>query len=329
MILVTGGTGFLGSTLIKLLIDDGKAVLATKRASSEIPDLLKGSSLVEWVDVDVTDYFALADIFKEAKWVYHCAAMVSYQPGDALHMAKTNIEGTQHIVNLCLEHNVRLVHVSSIAALGQNKQNLPVSETDKWEYDKTMSSYSLSKYKSELEVWRGIEEGLDAIIVNPSLIMGVGSYKKGSGAIFEVIRKGISIYPPGSVGIVDVKDVASIMITLMERENISGERFILNSENITHKDLMQRIATLLGKKAPSIAANRLMLSLAWRAAKLLAAIRGTKPTLTRDATRAAQEKLAYSNQKITAALSYKFRSVDSTLREIADMYYKNTTQTTS
>ena len=122
MILVTGGTGFLGSTLIKLLIDDGKAVLATKREHSVIPDYLKGSSLIEWVDADVTNYFALADLFERVSQVYHCAAMVSYQPTAATQMHRTNIEGTQNVVNLCVEHKLRLVHVSSIAALGGNGQ---------------------------------------------------------------------------------------------------------------------------------------------------------------------------------------------------------------
>lgn len=325
MILVTGGTGFLGSTLIKLLIDDGKAVLATKREHSVIPAYLKGSSLIEWVDADVTNYFDLADLFERVSQVYHCAAMVSYQPTAATLMHKTNIEGTQHVVNLCLKHAVRLVHVSSIAALGRNKLGLPVSETDKWEYDRSISRYSLSKYKSELEVWRGINEGLNAVIVNPSLIMGLGSYKKGSGAIFEVVRKGIRIYPPGSVGIVDVQDVAQVMIHLMERQDIAGERFVLNSENISHRDLMQRIARLLGKKEPSIAANRMMLGAAWRLAKFASLFTGKAPAMTRETVRAAQSKLSYSNRKIIDTLAYRFLPVDHTLQKIADTYYNNET----
>src|SRR5690606_480556 len=185
--------------------------------------------------------------------------------------------------------------------------------------------YSLSKYKSELEVWRGINEGLNAVIVNPSLIMGLGSYQKGSGAIFEVIRKGISIYPPGSVGIVDVEDVARVMILLMGREDIVGERFILNSENISHQDLMQRIARLLGKKEPTIAANRIMLSWAWRLAKFASLFTGKKPAMTRETMRAAQAKLAYSNKKITDVLGYRFLPVDETLEKIANTYYSNET----
>ncbi|NGM60707.1 NAD-dependent epimerase/dehydratase family protein [Sphingobacterium sp. SGG-5] len=323
MILVTGGTGFLGSTLIKQLTDAGKAVMATKRPSSTIPEALKSSSLVEWVDADVTDYFALSDILPKVKQVYHCAAKVSYQKEDAAAMQKINIEGTQHIVNLCLLHHIRLVHVSSIAALGSNKTGLPVSETDKWEYDKKISRYALSKYKSELEVWRGMKEGLDAIIVNPSVIMGLGSYKKGSGAIFELVNNGIKIYPPGSVGIVDVEDVARIMMTLMDNTSLSGERYILNSENLTNKDLMHRIASLLNKKKPSIQATPFMLGMAWRAARLVALFKGGRPSLTKESTQAAAAKLAYANDKIVEALGgYSFKPVDQTLEEITNTYYR-------
>ncbi len=322
MILVTGGTGFLGSTLIKQLIDAGKAVVATKRPASVVPEKLKSSSLVEWVDADVTDYFALSDVFPQVKQVYHCAAKVSYQKEDAASMQKINVEGTQHIVNLCLLHQVRLIHVSSIAALGTNKTGAPVSETDKWEYDKKISKYALSKYKSELEVWRGIKEGLDAVIVNPSVIMGLGSPHRGSGVIFDLVNKGLKIYPPGSVGIVDVEDVARVMITLMDNTLLSGERYILNSENLTNKDLIHRIASLLNKKKPGIQATPFMLDIAWRAAKLVAFLTRGKPSLTKESTQAAAAKLAYTNNKIIEALGgYSFKPVDQTLQEITNEYY--------
>src|SRR5690606_9338591 len=249
------------------------------------------------IDADVTDYFALADIFVNINQVYHCAAKVSYQKEDAYELFQVNVEGTAHIVNLCLEHQARLVHVSSIAALGSRKDNKPVNEADKWEYDPKMSNYALSKYKSELEVWRGINEGLDAVIVNPSVIMGLGSYKKGSGAIFELVNNGIKIFTGGSVGIVDVEDVSKIMVQLMNSESISGERFILNSENISNKELLSRIAKLINKKAPTIRANSWMLSFAWRAAKVASMITGKKPVITEESTRAASDLLAYSNEK--------------------------------
>ncbi|MCA5004323.1 NAD-dependent epimerase/dehydratase family protein [Sphingobacterium bovistauri] len=325
MILVTGGTGFLGSTLIKLLIEQGNAIVATKRASSAIPDFLKSSSLIQWVDADVTDYFALADIFHDISQVYHCAAKVSYQKEDIQELYSVNVDGTSHIVNLCLEHRARLVHVSSIAALGSSKNKKPVNEADKWEYDPKMSNYALSKYKGELEVWRGINEGLEAVIVNPSVIMGIGSYKKGSGAIFELVNNGIKIFTAGSVGIVDVVDVTNIMIQLMN-SSVAGERFILNSENISNKDLLSRIAVLIDKKPPTIKANSLMLSIAWRAAKIMSKITGKKPVITEESARAASELLAYSNEKITTAIDYTFIPLDSTLKEIANTYY-NKTQT--
>lgn len=320
VILVTGGTGFLGSTLIQKLVDDGQSVLATKRHSSIIPESLKNSSLIEWVNADVTDYFALADIFENVTEVYHCAAIISYQKDNATQMNNTNIEGTKNIVNLCLEHHARLVHVSSIAALGINKLGKPVSEKDKWEYDRQLSNYSLSKYKSELEVWRGVIEGLDTVIVNPSLIMGASAGKNGSGVVFDIVNKGLPIYTTGSIGIVDVEDVAQAMIVLMNRKDIKSERFILNSENITNKALLARISELLHKKAPSIEAKPVMMEVAWRVARFLSFFTGKKPTLTKESAKAASAKLEYTNEKIIQAIGFSFKPIDQTLTEIALTY---------
>lgn len=324
MILVTGGTGFLGSTLIKKLVDKGIAVTATKRESSIIPTDLRNTSLIQWIDADVTDYFTLADLFENIKEVYHCAAQISYQKGNATQMNNINIEGTKNIVNLCLEHNARLVHVSSIAALGTNKLNKPVSEKDKWEFDKKISNYSISKYKSELEVWRGVVEGLDAVIVNPSLIMGARAGKNGSGVVFDLVNKGLPIYTPGSIGIVDVEDVAEIMIILMNRTDIRSERFILNSENISNKSLLEKIAILLAKKAPSIEAKPFMLGIAWRLAKLQSIFTRKQPTLTKESSRAAAAKLQYSNAKVVDTINFTFKPLDTTLSEIALTYTNNT-----
>lgn len=320
MILVTGGTGFLGSAVIKRLVENGNAVIALKRESSIIPEYLKASSLIEWIDADITDYFALADIFERVNRVYHCAAKISYQKDDAEKMMHVNIEGTKHIVNLSLEHGARLIHVSSIAALGTNKLGNPVDEKDKWEYDVHMSNYALSKYKSELEVWRGITEGLDAVIVNPSVIMGNNSAKSGSTVIFDLVQKGIKIYPPGSVGIVDVEDVASIMLQLMDRTEITAQRYVLNSENISNKNLLAQIAQLLGKKAPSIEAKPFMLQVAWRSASFVAKLQGKRPALTEESARASSEKLAYNNAKIIAELGYSFKPLQRTLQEMATGY---------
>jgi len=317
VILVTGGTGFLGSTLIKFLIDEGNAVLAIKREQSEIPELLRSSSLVDWFSADITDYFALADAFNGVTQVYHCAAKISYQKEDWASMLHTNIEGTKHIVNLCLEHGVRLVHVSSIAALGSPKAGELISEQSKWDDGAEHAKYARSKYESEMEVWRGIMEGLDAVIVNPSVIMGVGPGKKASGAIFNLVQNGIKVYPPGTVGIVDVEDVAKIMILLMNNRAIRGERFVLNSENLSNKNLLERIAKLLGKPAPKIKAQPFMLSIAWRMAKIIAFFKGGRPALSRETAKASASLLAYSNKKLTDTTGYDFKPVDLTLKEMS------------
>ena len=320
MILVTGGTGFLGSTLVQQLIDQGHSIIATKRSSSIIPENLKASSLIQWVDADITDYYALEELVAQARQVYHCAALISYHKNDAAQMFHTNVEGTKHIVNLCLLHQKRLVHVSSIAALGASKKGLPVKESDKWEHTPRISKYALAKYESEMEVWRGIAEGLDAVIVNPSVIMGIGPGEHGSRSIFEMVNKGNKIYPLGSVGIVDVQDVAKVMIQLMESE-ISGQRFIVNSENISNRELLKRISKLMNKPEPTIKATPIMLSVAWRVSKALSMLNGKKPVLTRETARAATSKLAYDNSKIVNTLGVSFKPLDQILEEVCQAYY--------
>lgn len=323
VILVTGGTGFLGSVLIKHLVDAGHSITATKRQTSEIPDFLKSSSLIQWVDADITDYFSLSEAFQDIKQVYHCAAMISNQPSDANRLTHINIQGTSHIVNLCIEHRARLVHVSSIAAIGSNKYGNPSNEEDKWEFDPKASSYSIAKYKAEMEVWRGIMEGLDAVIVNPSVIMGVGAGKIASNALFDVVKKGLKIYPPGSVGIVDAEDVANIMVSLMEDTSITGERFILNSANLTNKELLDKICLLMTKPKPTIAATRTLLSIGWRMAKIASILTRKKPVLTKESARAAAKKMKFDNTKITERIGYEFKPVDKTLQQVYDTYYAN------
>lgn len=320
MILVTGGTGFLGSTLLQYLIEEGKSVVALKRETSIIPGNLKSSSLIQWVDADITDYFALEKLIPSVKQVYHCAAKVSYQQSEIQELFQTNIEGTRYVVDLCLRHGVRLLHVSSIAALGISKKGKLINESDLWERHAKTSNYSLSKYESEMEVWRGIAEGLSAVIVNPSLIMGVGWGEKGSRAIFDMVHKGNRIYPMGCVGVVDVQDVARVMIRLMDQD-LQGERYILNAENISNQALLTRISHLMNKPAPRIKATPMLLSIAWRLAKLASLLSGKQPALTAETARAATSKLQYDSSKIASALNYRFKPLDQTLQEVCETYY--------
>ncbi|WP_317044313.1 SDR family NAD(P)-dependent oxidoreductase [Pedobacter ginsengisoli] len=174
MILVTGATGFLGAELINQLTEAGVKVKALKREHSVIPKSISNNANIEWLVADINDISSLEDAFEGVDQVYHCAAMISFDPKDKAKLLKVNIEGTSNIVNLCAENNIRLVHVSSVAALGNAKKGQLITEKDFWEYDPKAHSYAISKYEGEMEVWRGIAEGLDAVIVNPSVIIGPG-----------------------------------------------------------------------------------------------------------------------------------------------------------
>lgn len=318
MVLVTGGTGFLGAQVIDQLLNLNTRVRATKRSHSRIPALLEDRVGLEWMEADVQDYFAMEEAFKDVSQVYHCAAHVSYDPSQAALMQEVNVEGTAHVVNLCVQHQARLVHVSSIAALGQHPEGDDTSEADLWEYDAGLSAYSVSKYESEMEVWRGFSEGLKGVIVNPSLIIGASAGNKGSGAIFHLLKKGLAYYPTGSVGLVDVQDVARAMIQLMARPDISGERYIVSHVNMTHRELLAQCSTYLNRPAPTRKATPTLLEIAWRGAKLIGWVRNRKPALTKESARISSKKLRFTNKKLVDALQFTFKPMEQTLKEICE-----------
>lgn len=315
IILVTGGTGFLGCELISQLIAQNKRVRALKRDHSRIPEILQKNPLVEWFDADINEFATLEDAFQDVKQVYHCAAMVSFNPDDKNELFRVNIEGTSNIVNLCIQYEARLVHVSSVAALGNAKKGMSITENDFWEYDPNVHSYAISKYESEMEVWRGIAEGLDAVIVNPSVIIGKNSGTKGSGAIFKLIRDGLKFYTKGATGLVDVEDVAKCMILLMQSD-ICNERFTISAENLNYQELFTLIAQGFNKMPPALEAKPWMLRLAWRAAKLFSFLTGSSPALTRDSARSSFNESYYSNEKIKQTIPINFKPINHSIKEI-------------
>jgi dihydroflavonol-4-reductase len=315
MILVTGATGFLGTELIHQLLGKNETLRAMKRSTSQIPASLSTHPLLEWVEGDVNDLNSLDHAFEGITHVYHCAALVSFDPKDKKKLLRINIEGTSNIVNLCAELGIRLLHVSSVAALGNAKKGKQITEDDYWEYDSRSHSYAISKYEGEMEVWRGIAEGLNAVIVNPSVIIGPGAGIKGSGAIFELVKKGLSFYTRGATGIVDVADVATCMIGLMNAD-VTGERYILSAENLHYKEFFGKIAQGFKVKAPQQEAKPWMLGLAWRAAKLSALFTGNAPALTSDAARSSLNESIYDNNKIKSTLNIQFKPIDQTIREV-------------
>lgn len=317
MILVTGATGFLGAELVKQLTDQNISVRAIRRSSSKIPALLENNKLVAWHIADINEPENLADAFEGITKVYHCAATVSFDPKDKAKLLKINIEGTANIVNLCLENNVRLLHVSSIAALGYPKKDELISEKHFWDYDPKAHNYAISKYQGEMEVWRGIAEGLDAVIVNPAVIIGKNAGFNGSGAIFKLVKDGLKFYTDGATGIVDVEDVAKCMILLME-SSINDERYTLSADNLHYKDFFAQIAKGFGIKAPSTEAKPWMLGIAWRAAKLASLFTGKPAALTKDAARSSFNLSYYTNQKITDTFNFKFKPLNQSIAEVCD-----------
>lgn len=316
MILVTGATGFLGSEVARQLVLQGHTIRCTKRVTSVIPALLSPfSANIEWAEADLLDIFSLEEALDGVTQVYNCAAWVSLREADKQPMIYTNVTGTANLVNLCLAGRCRLVHVSSIAAIGYAKPGELITEKHQLDPATENDGYAISKLESEMEVWRGIAEGLNAVIVNPSIIIGPNAGKEGSGALFETVRKGLKFYTNGSGGFVDVEDVARVMTALMN-SNISGERFIVNAENISYKEITNLIARNFVVKPPSIAAKPWMMEVAWRWAKLAGVLVGKPPAVDKVAARAASAERRFDNSKIRAATGISFKPFEESVKEV-------------
>jgi dihydroflavonol-4-reductase len=317
MILITGATGFLGAELARQLAATGSLIRCTKRSNSIIPVILANYHQIEWVDADMLDIFALEEALQGVTKVYHCAAWVSLKQADKEPMIRTNISGTANLVNLCLEKNLRLVHVSSIAAIGAAKPGELITEENYLDVSTENDGYAISKLESEMEVWRGIAEGLSAVIVNPSLIIGPDAGTLGSGELFETIRKGLKFYTGGTTGFVDVQDVAKCMIALMGSE-ITGQRYIINAENRSYKDITAETAKAFNIPAPAFFATDWMMGLAWRGAAFMSVFTRKPPAIDKIAAQAATQTRNFDNSKIKAAIGIEFKSINTSVTEICE-----------
>jgi len=325
MILVTGGTGLVGGYLLYELTSKGEKVRALVRQGKPSDFVQKlfscrdaGAeqlSLIEWVQGDITDYYSLLDALEGVQDVYHCAALISFDPRDRKKMLHTNVEGTANVVNACQEKGIRkLCHVSSIAALGRSEQDGIIDENSRWKTSRRNSGYAVSKYGSEREVWRGIEEGLNAVIINPSVILGASCLPKTTNRLFSNIDKLLPFYNEGVNGYVDVRDVVQSMILLMNSP-VSGERFVINSENLSLKQLFTTAADLLGKRPPSVHVGRLFFSIAWRLEWIRCRITGKPPLISRENVRSAQARSCYSSDKFARAFGYSFIPIRTSLKD--------------
>lgn len=327
MILVTGGTGLVGAHLLLRLTEENRKVRAIYRQENNISKTenffkLKNKEMlfskIQWIEADLNDIPALENAFVDISEVYHCAAMVTFTSSENEKMQKVNIEGTANMVNLSLAFDVeKFCHISSIATLDETiiGTNL-IDETSNWNINGFHSDYAISKFGGETEVWRASQEGLNVVIVNPGVIFGIGFPDQGSGEIITKIKAGFPFYTDGKTGIVSADDVVSCMIGLMNN-NIFNQRFILVSENISYKDLFEKISKLLNKKTNFLEAKKWMLAIAWRVDWLLTAlIPNKKRSLTRDLASASFTKDLYLNDSIKNVLMFEFESSDTILQKI-------------
>ncbi|MBL0306676.1 MAG: SDR family NAD(P)-dependent oxidoreductase [Chitinophagaceae bacterium] len=321
-ILITGGTGFLGSYIIKQLVEKNYAVRAIRRGN-KLPTWISKeiTDKVEWVEGDILDVVALQDAMESVDTVIHSAAIVSFLRKDREQMYQVNVEGTANVVNMALEKNVsRLVHISSVAALGRTAGGGHVNEEKKWEESKVNTHYAKSKFKAELQVWRGVSEGLDAVILNPSTILGFGDWHSSSCAIFKQVYEGFNWYTPGINGFVDVEDVAKATLLCMESD-ISEQRFIINGDTWPFKKLQDTIADNFKKKRPGRKTTPFLLAIAWRLEKVKSLLTGKKPLLTKESARVAQSQTFFENDKILKALpGFSFTPLEETIENACKKY---------
>jgi nucleoside-diphosphate-sugar epimerase len=314
MILVTGATGLVGSHLIKALLAQGRSVRALYR--SEIPTAFVLSS-IDWVKADILDIVALEEAMVGVTQVYHCAAIVSFNAKNKKALHLTNIEGTANIVNACLNANVKkLLFVSSVAALGRIREDQTINESMNWTEETSNSEYGKSKYLAEIEVWRGMGEGLNVVVVNPVIILGDSDWTKGSTAIFKSAYDEFPWYTEGSSGFVDVIDVVDAMVLLMD-SSICDQRFILSGANLPYKDVFTMIATGFHKKAPHKKVTALLAEIVWRIEGIKGKITGKSPLLTKETSRTARSSVQFDNSKLLMRLPlFQYRNMQSSIERI-------------
>jgi dihydroflavonol-4-reductase len=319
-ILLTGGTGFVGSYLLRLLVQKGYTVRALRRADSPMDLVRDFETRAEWVEADLTDLVALEAAFDGVTHVCHCAAMVSFNARDARRMMQINVEGTANIVNLSLESGVRkLVHVSSIAALGRSKERPNLSEKSGWVQSSGNSNYAVSKYLSEQEVWRGRAEGLSVAIANPAVVIGSGFWNQGTARFFGQIDRGLPFWPTGRSGFVDVRDVANFLALLLESD-LDGERYILNAQNTPYRDFFGMIAAALEVRPPFIRVGSGLAEIAWRVEWLKEKLLGLDPVVTKESARSSVSQYEYDNAKSRTVPGFVYRPLEQTIRETAAQY---------
>lgn len=326
MILVTGGTGLVGAHLLYHLIKNDEKVRAIYRSKDRIKKVKEVFSFytdddsliskIEWFKADITQVPAMIPAFKDVTYVYHCAALISFDPKDYREMRKVNIHGTAIIVNLAIDAKIKkLCFVGSIASVGNSITGGLITEQCEWNKEADNSGYSITKFGAEMEVWRASQEGVEVAIVNPGVILGSGFWNSGSGKLFSQVNNGFKYYTEGITGFVGVKDVVKSMILLMNSD-VKNERFILVSENKSFKEVFFTIAAALGKRPPSIKIKPWQTAILWRVSWVISKFTGKAPLLSKYSARSAHSISKYSSEKIKKELNFEFEKIDDVIQRV-------------
>lgn len=320
MILVTGGTGLVGTHLLVQLTRTETRVKALCRPESDLKKVKKVFSYyseeyqeyyqkIDWIIADINDIPALEIAFESITHVYHCAALISFDPKDYHKMHHINCNGTATIVNLCIaKHIKKLCYVSSIATIGKEVHGLEVDEESEWSY-KDVNVYAHTKYNAEMEVWRGSQEGLAMVIINPGVIIGPGFWHTGSGAFFTTAKKQYPYFPPGETGFITVYDVVKLMLLSMNSE-VNKERFIAVSEHLSYKNLLTGISKELGVKPPSKELKFWQLELLWKLDWIGSFLSNKERKITKSTVKSLRTNTQYNHQKAVQTFNFSFEPIE-------------------
>lgn len=329
MILVTGGTGLVGSHLIYQLTLENNVIRATHRADSDIErvkllfkfyskDFNELFKKIEWIEADLNNLSQLQDAFKDISFVYHCAAYISFDPSRYETLRRVNIRGTANIVNLCINNKIKkLCHVSSVATLGYNIKE--IDENNYWDGNKHKSAYAISKYGAEMEVWRGVQEGVKSVIINPGVIIGPGFSKSAFGTIIKMVTNKKRFHTCGKTGYVDVRDIANIMIRLMNSK-IENERYILVNKNLSYKKVIDMVSSNLGMKNKSTFVSKSKLKIALVFDLVSSKFFNKERKLSKALCKSLTRNFNYSSKKIKKSLNFEFTSILETFEKSCQFY---------
>ncbi|MBD2702749.1 NAD-dependent epimerase/dehydratase family protein [Spirosoma sp. BT702] len=322
-VFITGATGFIGSHIARRYLAEGYNVAALYRSERGYGMLSDVADQIRWHEGDVLDIPSLESVIISDIDVIHAAAIVSFVPKDRDRMERINVEGTANVVNVCLKAGVgKLGYVSSVAAVGRPAAKIEgnvvtIDETQKWEDSPNNSVYAKTKYRAELEVWRGVAEGLNTVMVNPSVVLGVGDWQRSSLQLIKYVYDERPFYPAGLINYVDVLDVTDTLVRLMQSD-VSNRRFILNGGTIPYRTLLEQVATALGKRPPTMRIPPALTKLLWPLEAVRAWILGKSPLITRETARSASALYEYDGRQIGQVLDFQYRPLSDTLRRISD-----------